>query len=56
MLSADSSTLNSDSDVQISTTAPTIPNAAALSWSVCTILISVVTELSGNAWLSSVTR
>jgi hypothetical protein len=56
MLNADSSTLNSDSDVQSTKAPPKMPSAAALSWIVETTATMLLTELPGKILLSSSTR
>src|SRR5712691_11310887 len=56
MLNADSSTLNSDSEVQTSAAPPTIPSAAALSWTMWTRLTIRSIGVPGSARLISLTR
>ena len=56
MLNADSSTLNSDSDVQSSAAPPMIPSAVACFWISSTVWTMLVIEVPGNARFSSVTR
>src|SRR5262245_40061568 len=56
MLNADSSTLNSESEVQPTKTAPITPSVAALSCTERTTLTMPSTELCGKALFSSWTR
>ena len=56
MLNADSSTLNSESEVQPRKRAPITPSVAALSCTERTTRTMLSTELVGNALFSSVTR
>ena len=56
MFIADSSTLNSESEAQISAAPPTIPSAVECFRIASTVCTMLVTELPGNARFSSVTR
>jgi len=56
MLSADSSTLKSESEVQSNATPPTIPSVAALSWTAWTRLTIWSIGVPGSVFLISLTR
>ena len=56
MLKADSSTLNSESELHASVIAPMIPSVRALSCTASTARTIWSTELAGKSCCSSVTR
>ena len=55
MLNADSSALNSESELQRRKTPPMIPSVFALSWIVRTVATMSPIERDGNSWFSSFT-